>query len=327
MRKAPPELSILMVNWNTRDLTLACLRSVYAETHSTHFEIVLVDNGSVDGSAEAIRAAFPQVRLLAESENHGFGQGNNLAAAAAQGHYFLLLNTDTVILDRAIDRLMTFAKSTPDARIWGGRTVFGDGRLNPTSAWARITPWSAFCQAVGLTALAPDCRRFNSESVARWGADREREVDIVSGCFFLIEARLWKALGGFDPAFFMYGEEADLCARARAFGAKPRVNPMATIVHYGGGSALKRTNTLLYLLGARIGLSRRYLSPFGGALARALTIFSAWWRAQIFGLIARSSHGRYHRAAALQWQEVWSRRREWCDGPIERPLKTSPDQP
>lgn len=320
MHETPLTLSILMVNWNTREMTLACLRSVFAETRATDFEVVLVDNGSADGSADAIRAEFPQVRLLAEAVNHGFGQGNNIAAAAARGSHLLLLNTDTVVLDGAIDRLMAFARRTPEAGIWGGRTVFGDGRPNPSYAWGRITPWSAFCLATGLTALAPGNRLFNPEGVARWGGDRERPVDIVSGCFFLIRADLWHALGGFDRTFFMYGEEADLCARARARGARPRVTPDATIVHYGGGSAVKRTDTLVYLSGARIGLARRHLPPLAGAFASGMILFAAWWRARLYGLAARLAGGERRRAAAAQWRELWSRRGEWRNGPVPRAL-------
>ena len=146
-----PELSIIVVNWNTREITLECLRSLYRETRDTDFEVLLVDNGSADGSADAIAAEFPQVRLLREAVNHGFAKANNIAAELARGRYLLLLNSDTVVLDLAIDKLMHFARATPQAGIWGGRTLFGDRRLNPSSAWGKVTPWSTLCFALGLT--------------------------------------------------------------------------------------------------------------------------------------------------------------------------------
>ncbi|QHL90117.1 glycosyltransferase [Sphingomonas changnyeongensis] len=313
-----PDLSILMVSWNTREMTLAAIRSVYAETRDTRFEVILVDNGSADGTVDAVRAAFPQVRLLAERENHGFAKGNNIAARAATGRLLLLLNTDTLVRDRAIDRLMAFAAARPEARIWGGRTLFGDGRLNPSSAWNRITAWSAFCLAVGLTTLNPRSPRLNPEQVALWGDGQERAVDIVSGCFFLVERSLWEQLDGFDTTFFMYGEEADFCGRARRAGARPRVTPEAEIVHFGGGSAVRPTNTLVYLFGARIGLALRHLPPASARIARAMTIFQAWWRALLYGLAARLSPGR--RDAASQWREMWRRRAEWRDGPVRAAL-------
>ncbi len=138
MAGADPLLSILMVNWNTRDMTLACLRSIYVQTERTPFEIILVDNGSTDGSANAIAHDFPAVRLLAEDKNHGFAHANNLAAAQARGEYLLLLNTDTLVLDQAIDRLVDFAQLLPRAGIWGGRTWFANGRLNPSSVWGGL---------------------------------------------------------------------------------------------------------------------------------------------------------------------------------------------
>lgn len=301
-------------------MTLACLRSLFASTHDTSFEVILVDNASVDGSVEAIRTEFPEISLIAEADNHGFGQGNNIAAAAARGRYLLLLNTDTLVPDGAIDRLMQFARQRPDAGIWGGHTVFEDGRPNPTFAWRRITVWSAFCLATGLSALAPGSKLLNPEGVARWGGGLEQSVDIVSGCFFLIRKELWQELGGFDQAFFMYGEEADLCARARRLGARPRVTPEATIVHFGGGSATKRTDTLVYLSGARIGLALRHLPLGSGRMARALMIFAAWWRAVLYGLAARLPGGQGRRPTAAQWQELWARRAEWRDGPIRKAL-------
>ncbi|MDE3120769.1 MAG: glycosyltransferase family 2 protein, partial [Paracoccaceae bacterium] len=120
----PPQLSIIVVSYNTRDMTLACLASVFAQTR-TPFEVIVVDNASTDGSAEAIGAAFPQVRLMAETTNHGFAAAHRLAVPVARAPWLLLLNPDTVVLNGALDKLLAFAERTPDAGIWGGRTLFG----------------------------------------------------------------------------------------------------------------------------------------------------------------------------------------------------------
>lgn len=311
---ADPELSIIVVNWNTRDLTLACLRSLFDQTRETAFEVLLVDNGSHDGSAAAIAAAFPQVRLFAETRNHGFAAANNLAALHAKGRYILLLNSDTEVLDGAVDWLMAFARATPQARIWGGRTVFADGRLNPQSAWGRVTLWSTLCFALGLTKAFPDSPLFNPEGLGGWDRGSERAVDIVSGCFFLIEAGLWRDLGGFDPLFFMYGEEADLCARARRHGAAPRVTPDATIIHHGGASTTA-IDMASYVSGAKVELARRTMNPLAAGLTRALLIGAVAVRAAAYGLLARLRPAS--RATADQWARVWARRAEWRDGPIQ----------
>ena len=314
MTDAPPDLSILMVNWNTRDMTLACLRSVYAETRETSFELVLVDNGSADGSADAIAAEFPQVKLLRENENHGFAKANNIAAQVARGRYLLLLNTDTVVLNGAIDRVVAFARAHPAAKLWGGRTLWEDGTLNPTSVWQRITPWSALSFAVGLRGALSRFELFNPEGMGHWPRDTVREVDIVAGCFLLMERSFWNALGGFDARFFMYGEEADLCARARAAGARPLMTPDATIIHYGGKSAASHSSKIVYVMGARIGLVQSQSGPMGGAFGRLACIAHVGIRAFAYGLLGRLKPSRFG-ANAREWGQAWARRAEWRNGP------------
>lgn len=307
-----PDLSIIIVNWNTREMTLACIESLYRETRTANFETIIVDNGSTDGSAAAIAAAFPQVRLIAETVNHGFAKANNIAAQQARGRRLLLLNSDTLVLDRAVDTLAAFAEHRPDAGIWGGRTVFADGSLNIGSAWGAQTPWSALCFAAGLSALFPRSNFFNPEGMTGWRRDSERQVDIVSGCFLMIDIALWRRLNGFDLAFFMYGEEADLCRRARNTGAQPRITPDATIVHYGGASGAERANSSVSICRAKIGLARRNMSPVGAGFTRACILASVLTRRIGFGVAARVSD-RFATRAGL-WREVLSRRPEWMQG-------------
>jgi N-acetylglucosaminyl-diphospho-decaprenol L-rhamnosyltransferase len=223
------DITIIIVTHNTRDMTTECIRSVFEQTTSVRYELIVFDSGSTDGSSEAIRSQFPTVKLITSIEDEGFGNANNIASKGAQGRRLLLLNPDTVILDHAIDRLNEFANGAPECGIWGGRTVFADGSLNPTSCWRFATLWSVFCWAVGLNKFKSDF--FNPEAYPRWKRDTVRSVDMVTGCFFLIDRDLWEALGGFDRAFFMFGEEADLCMRARKLGARPKITPAATIIH------------------------------------------------------------------------------------------------
>ncbi len=308
-----PELSVLVVNWNTRDLTLACLSSVFANTIDTDFEVIVVDNGSADGSANLIADAFPQLRLLAETTNHGFAVANNIAAMFARGRYLLLLNSDTEVRPGAIDKLMQFAKARPRARIWGGRTVFADGSLNPMSAWGKITLWSTFCFAVGLTRFFPNSPVLNPEGLGGWDRSSEREVDIVSGCYFLIERDLWETLGGFDPIFFMFGEEADLCHRALSLGARPRITPESTIVHHGGGST-GATNMTIYVLGAKIELARRLLRPRSAAAVRLLFLGAVWLRRCLLTVVSALTTRRQRWAP--HWETIWQQRHLWQNGVV-----------
>ena len=311
-----PLVSVMLVNWNTREMTLECLRTVFAQTTETPFEVIVVDNGSHDGSAAAIAAEFPQVRLMAEQDNHGFAKATNISVERARGKYVLLLNTDTLVLDHAIDRLVQFAEANPKARIWGGRTLFEDRTLNPTSTWRRITPWSVTCMATGLAKAFPRSALFNPEGYGGWDRSDVREVDIIQGSFFRIERAFWDDLGGFDLAFFMYGEEADLCARARLAGASPTVTPAATIVHYGGRSATVFADKIVYVLGSRIGLIQRYFPRGWKGYGRIMTLFWAGWRALTYSLAARLSP-RFAEQAT-QWSRAWQRRAEWHHGPARR---------
>jgi GT2 family glycosyltransferase len=310
----PPTLSILIVSYNTRQLTMACLDSIGAETLNTSFEIIVVDNASTDGSAAAIASHPLRPTLVALDTNVGFGCANNIAANHASGELLLLLNPDTVVLDGAIDRLVAFSRTRAAAGIWGGRTVFADGRLNPSSAWGRMTPWRLFCRAVGLTGLASKSALFNGEAIGGWQRDTEREVDIVSGCFFLLPVALWRRLGGFDPTFFMYGEEADLCLRAHALGVRPRTTPDATIIHLGGASETNRADKIVKLLAAKATLINRHFAI--GSRRLGLALNAAWPLSRWIALALASNLVRntaWSERAAM-WHSVWQRRSEWQHG-------------
>ncbi|MDX2114089.1 MAG: glycosyltransferase family 2 protein [Planctomycetota bacterium] len=315
-----PAVSIVVVSFNTRQMTLECLRSVFGETRDTSFELIVYDNASSDGSADAIAAEFGErVRLLRSAENLGFARANNEAAKLAAGRYLLLLNPDTVVLRGAIDRLVEFARRRPEAGIWGGRTLFADGSLNPTSCWSRQTLWSVLCRASGLSGTFRRSSFFNPEAMGAWERDSERRVDIVTGCFFLIERTMWEKLGGFDPAFFMYGEEADLCLRARRLGVRPMITPDAEIVHYGGASESVKAEKLVRLLRAKAQLIRRHWSPAKAALG--IRLLGIWclnhWLA--WSAVSAIRGGDARAVAAREfWGAGWKRRGEWTGEPAGR---------
>ncbi|MBV1903130.1 MAG: glycosyltransferase family 2 protein [Marinosulfonomonas sp.] len=308
-----PMVSIIVISYNTCALTLACLQSIYAQTQRP-FEVIVVDNASTDGSAAAIKRDFPDVILLTETVNHGFGPAHILAVEKAQAPWLLLLNPDTVVLDGALDKLMDFATQTPDAGIWGGRTLYGDGSLNPTSCFARMTLWSIFCRVTGLNALFRKSRIFNSEYFGNWQRDTERNVDIVTGCLFLIERKNWIRLDGFTQEFSMYGEEVDLCLRARKIGLRPAVTPHATIIHYGGASQDVRSDKLVRLMKAKIELIKRH---FPAPTRRiGMWMFGLWPLSRRLALTlagSLSKNGDTKKNAGI-WNDVWKRRAEWKDG-------------
>lgn len=309
------DLSILIVSYNTREMILDCLRSIFRETLEVSYEVIVVDNLSSDGSPEAISMEFPEVRLVVAESNLGFAAGNNFGARLARGRFLLLLNPDTRVVDRAIDRLLAFARNSPSAQIWGGRTFFEDGSINP-SCLGEMTIWSVFCRTAGLTWLFPKSRWFNPEAVWLWDKlEQTREVDIVVGCFLLIDGDLWQALGGFDQRFYMYGEEADLCKRAKKMGAKPRICPSACIIHHGGGSEGSSEDKMIKVLKGKVTLAEVHWSPLWLPIFRLMLVLMTGLRASASKLIASPQR----RGAGLDgkreiWSAVFRRRQEWLRG-------------
>ena len=308
-----PVVSIIVISYNTKQMTLDCLASVYEQTKMP-FELVVVDNDSSDGSAEAIAEAFPDVTLIAEKTNHGFAPAHNIALPHCTAPWILLLNPDTLVLDSAIDNVLAFAERTPQAGSWGGRTLYGDRRLNPYSCWRAMSLWTVFCRVTGLTGIFPKSGLFNAEEYAGWKRDTERAVDIVTGCFFLIRRETWDALGGFDPDFVMYGEEADLCLRARKMGLQPRITPEAEIVHYGGASEPVAADRIIRVIRAKAELIQRHFPAGFVWLGKGMFTLFPWSRWVATGLGGKLLGREGLQKTSAVWAEVWSRRAEWKDG-------------
>ena len=298
-----PDVSIIIVSYGSREMTLNCLRSIEANAGRVAYELIVVDNGSRDGSPDAIAAEFPGAKLLRQTVNLGFGAACNLAAAHAAADTYLLLNPDTIVRDGAIEKLVAFSRRVPEAGILGGRTVFADGGLNPMSCWRRPSLWTLLCSGLALDTRFPRSPLFNSYGYGGWQRDGEREVDVVAGCFLLVNRTLWTRLGGFSPEFFMYGEDVDFCLRARQLGFRPAVTSDASIVHIGSGTEADKARKIRHVLAARALLIRRHFSPLTRPFALAL-------------LALRPLLGRHMAKAALRdtWQEVWASRHEWMAG-------------
>lgn len=305
---APADVTIIMVSYNTRDLTLRAIETLLASAGDVAFRLIVWDNASADGSADAIAAAYPQVELHRSHANIGFARANNAVAKMAESEFLLLLNPDTETHSGAVENLLAFARRNPQAGIVGGRTVFPDGSLNKASCWNRQTPWSLFCAALGLSHTFQNSRLFNPEEIGGWQRDSVREVDIVVGCFFLLRASLWHELGGFRERYFMYGEEADMCLRARKLGYRPMITPDAQIMHLVGASTAKREDKIVRLFKAKVTLIRDHwsnaLQPVGIGLL--------WLRValRMAALTLRPKRLAHHAA----WEAVWRQRKEWLRG-------------
>ena len=314
-----PDISVIIVSYNTRDLTLACLASVFEQTRSS-IEVIVLDNASTDGSAEAIQRQFPRVTLLDYQANLGFAAGNNEAARHAHGEHLLLLNPDTVILDGAIDRALAFARSRPRS-IVGGRTLFADGSLNRTSCHGWPTLWGVTCQMLGLSSLGRRSRLLNPEGLGHWDRRGDRKVPVVTGCFLLLPRSLWEELDGFDESFFMYGEETDLCLRAADLGIDRWIHGNATLVHHGGASERARADKMVKLFAAKARLYRKHWSPAAAAYGVLGLKVWAWSRMAMHSAVRllRGGDARGHEA----WRETWRRRAEFAGRILPRPVDKS----
>jgi N-acetylglucosaminyl-diphospho-decaprenol L-rhamnosyltransferase len=319
MSGSAPELSVLVVAYRNVELTRECLASVYAETRAD-FEVVVVDNASGDGTAEMVAAEFPQARLVALDENVGFARGNNIGAQHARGEWLLLLNPDTVVLDGALDALLAFGRANPEAGLYGGRTLYPDGRLNPTSCWGLPTLWSTFCFAAGLSTLRRGSPVFDPESLGPWKRDSVRRVGIVTGCLLLVRRDLWERLGGFDPRFWMYGEDLDLAVRTHAMGLRPMITPTATIVHVVGASSPDSGRKMTLVMRARATVMRLHWRRPAAALGIGLLVAGAGLRA-----LGGAAVGRLRgRRGGDTWRTVWARRDEWRAGYARVPAPAEP---
>jgi GT2 family glycosyltransferase len=294
---------VIVVSFNTRDETLACLESALSDAPSGT-EVIVVDNGSDDGSAAAIRRRFPGVLVDEAGENLGFARGVNRGVAQSRGEYVLLLNPDTFVHEGALRALLDFAVSHPDYGVYGGRTVHRDGTVDPRSCWGAMTPWSLLCFASGLSTALHGTLLFDPESLGSWKRDSVRVVDIVTGCFLLTSRASWDALGGMDEAYFLYGEDADFSIRAARSGYRPVIVPDAVIVHDAGGSTPNGGNKMCMVMAGKATLLRRSWSPFRARIGIGLLLAGSLLRATLERLRGRRG----------AWTTVWNRRADWNAG-------------
>ena len=230
------ELSIVIVSYNTKDLTRECLQYVYREAEGINTEILLVDNNSSDGSQLMVETEFPQVKLMRSAVNLGFGAANNLALEAARGRYIVLLNTDAFLTPGSLAIARDHMAANPGAALGGARLVGRDLSWQPS---ARMFPHiiSDFLVLTGLAAKFPKSKLFGHFD--RTWADplQPSQADWVPGAFSIIRSDVLRSVGFFDSRFFMYGEEVDLCRRIKRAGHQVWYWPDIVVVHIGGESS------------------------------------------------------------------------------------------
>jgi GT2 family glycosyltransferase len=300
-----PVLAIVVVSFNTRERTLACLLSALAEPAGVPTELILVDNDSADGTAEAVEAEIAAVRVVRSGSNLGFARAVNLGVSRTAADYVLLLNPDTVVLPGSLDALVGFAIAHPEYGVYGGRTLREDGTVDPSSCWGAPSLWSLTSFAVGLSTAFPHSAVFDPESLGHWPRDTVREVPIVTGCLLLVPRASFERLGGMDSRFFLYGEDAEFSIRAARGGLRPVIVPDATIVHAVGASTGSRGPKMNMVMAGKVTLLRTSWSPFRATLGVGLLLAGTFLRSRLEKVANRDDR---------MWTHVWESRDRWLPG-------------
>lgn len=255
------DLSIVIVNYNTKDLLRDCLASVLESRGLRSFEVTVVDNASSDGSADMVREEFAQVRLIASPVNGGYSYANNLGLQAVQARHYLLLNPDTIVPPSALAEMVAYMDSKPDAGAAGPRLVLADGSLDLACRRSFPTPAVSFYRFSGLSRLFPKSRRFGRYNMTFLDPDEEAEVDSVVGAFMLVRGEALEQVGLLDEDFFMYGEDLDWAYRMKQVGWKVYYNPAVTVLHYKRASSRHSKRAQFEFVRAMYVFYRKHYAP------------------------------------------------------------------
>ena len=300
-------VSIIVISFNTRDTTLKCLRSVFAHQDGVALEVIVVDNASADGSADAIAAEFPQVVLIRNGENAGFGAANNVAMKQAKGDNFLLLNSDAFLTPGALSAMLKALHERPDIGLVGPRLLNADGSLQ-RSCYRFPSPLVAWLEALWISAVAP--ARSVLGDYRKWPHDQPFYPEWVIGACMMLRRNVYETVGGFDPGFFMYAEETDWQRRIRAGGWKIAFTPAAQVTHLGGASgADDKPKINKYFFDSGDYYYRKHHGVLGMYSARAAVTVGGVLRLPLWGIMWLVMPKRRAKLAAKMRLRMWLIRR------------------
>ena len=279
-------LSIVIVNYNVKYFLKQCLASVYgsqrrlADGTELEFDVWVVDNDSVDGSIEMVRAEYPQAHVIANHENAGFARANNQALAECSGELMLLLNPDTLVEADTFVRCADFMQEHPDCGGLCVKMVDGEGRYLKESKRGFPTPEASFYKISGLIRLFPRSRRIAAYYMGHLPDDTVNEIEIMPGAFLMFRRDVYNHIGGLDESYFMYGEDIDFSWRIRLAGWKNYYLPTTHIIHYKGESTKKGSMNYVYTFYRAMSIFvRKYFSGRNARLFNLLLQAAIWLRA------------------------------------------------
>lgn len=276
----PVQLSVIIVNYNVKYFLEQCLYSVFKALKHIPSEVFVVDNNSVDGSLALIREKFPQVKLIANTQNTGFAVANNQALRQAAGQYVLLLNPDTVVQEDTFEKTLAFMNSHPNAGALGIKMLDGKGNFLPESKRGLPTPAVAFYKIFGLAKLFPRSKKFGQYHLSYLDKNQNHPVDVLCGAFMLLRREALDKTGLLDETFFMYGEDIDLSYRVTKAGYKNYYFAESSIIHYKGESTKKSSvNYVIVFYKAMAIFARKHFSQGRARLFTFLIYFAIYVRA------------------------------------------------
>jgi GT2 family glycosyltransferase len=274
------DVSVIIVNWNTKDLLRDCIASIYEQAGEVAYEVIVVDNDSIDGSVDMVKSSFPDVILVENSENKGYAAGSNLGIRKARGRYVLILNSDTIICDAAIEKTVRYADAHPEAAVVGCQVRESAEEIQMTS-FRFPSLLNLFLRVSGLAKAFSNNHFFGREHMLWWQRNSEREVDVISGMFMLVRRDAISEVGQLDEDYFLYFEETDWCYRFAKAGWKRLFWPGAKIIHLdGGGKSIGSRNLKL-----RIQMQKSHLLFFRKHYGVFKYVFARILLSLYFGLL------------------------------------------
>jgi len=231
----PPDLSIVIVTWNSESYIDECLASVFETVEDIQAEVIVVDNRSTDRTVSILKR-WPEVKLISNDDNLGFAAASNIGIKATSGRYIALLNPDTKVAPDSFKVALRFLEQQRKVGVLGAKLTTPDGHVQVPCTTTFRSIWDELCIQLGLTKLFPKSRVFARHPMSWWDHSTIREVDVVSGAFMMIRREVIDQCGGLDERLPMYGEEEDFCYRVKCNGWHVVYHPDVKILHYGGGS-------------------------------------------------------------------------------------------
>ena len=285
------KLSVIIVNYNVQYFLENCLNSVYNSSEGIEFEVIVVDNNSVDGSLEMLKEKFPQTTVISNKDNKGFSKANNQAIKIAKGEYVVLLNPDTVVEENTFKLCCDFMDENPKSGGLGVKMLDGKGNFLPESKRGLPTPGVAFYKIFGLSALFPKSEKFGQYHLGHLSKEKNHEIEILSGAFMMMRKSVLDEIGLLDESFFMYGEDIDLSYRITQAGYTNHYFSETQIIHYKGESTKKSSINYVFVFYRAMAIfAKKHFSNKNAQLFSTLINFAIYIRAGLAVLTRTIKH-------------------------------------